>query len=244
MTIKYYLKKQEYLKAKSSVIQLHKCIAAVMVSMGLMIEETQHRMIQEYKETPENPLSLSQQEMQAAYMPCVGSLLANAPVNVEGLNVKHVPLWLSSSLTVVEHVQDCHKRVDVIETQLWEAQCLDGLDTIRDIARTQHESYTYHDRNMHSQAHMTHVIEWMMRLDRHLDAAVAKYRVVCKALLSLRGPGEWENKLKVLHDKDISSMEGAVFTINREDGMEEDLQWSRKKRKVMASEGKRYKMRD
>lgn len=126
-------------------------------------------------------------------MPCVAALIREAPIWVDGLkDVEHERLWMPSSLTLLQQSEGCKSSVDLIEEQLREAQCLDALDTIRGIARSQRASWAYRDANMQGQVHMTHAASFMECLQRRLDSAVTKYRA---ALLGLQGTGDWEKTL-------------------------------------------------
>ncbi|PBK66563.1 hypothetical protein ARMSODRAFT_977475 [Armillaria solidipes] len=140
------------------------------------------------------------------------------------------PLAEEAALTTEQRMEGCKGGVVKIEEELREAQCLDVLDVVWGIIRAQRDSYTYHDRNMWGQVHMTRAIAFIEHLGHQLDGAVAKYNTARAALLCLRGSGEWKRKLRVLMKADVSSIEGAVFMID--DGMEPDIVRYRKKKKT------------
>ncbi|PBK94556.1 hypothetical protein ARMGADRAFT_1029626 [Armillaria gallica] len=135
-------------------------------------------------------------------------------------DVESKRLLLPSDIPLLLRMERCKGDVMNVEEQLCEVQCLDALDVLRGIIRAQWDSYVYHDVNMRGQVHMTWVAAFMEHLQRRLESAAAKYRVARVALLSLRGPGAWESKLRVLTQVDMTNMEGAVFTIDLDDGTE------------------------
>ncbi|SJL16811.1 uncharacterized protein ARMOST_20340 [Armillaria ostoyae] len=79
-----------------------------------------------------------------------------------------------------------------------------------------------------------HAIAFIERLGHQLDGAMVKYNMARAALLCLRGPGEWEDRLRVLTKADVTNIEGAVFTID--DGMEPDTMCYHKKKKKTAAQ--------
>ncbi|PBK67937.1 hypothetical protein ARMSODRAFT_1019983 [Armillaria solidipes] len=200
------------------------------MAMGLLIEETQRRIRVDYKEMEENPLTRTQLKeqqdrqvtlqhqltqfcmLQAAYMPCVLPLIEEAPAKVEGADdVEHATLWLPSTLTVEQQTLGCKGNIIKIEEDLCEAQCFDVLDMIRGVC-------------------MTRATAFMEGLTCKLEVGAAKYKVAQAALFALRGPGDWEECLRVLQASDIRTMDGAVFCIGFEE-MEDDVSRYRKRKK-------------
>lgn len=221
-------------------------------------------MIQDYKETEEDPLTISdlndQQKhrtvlqcevkqfhgMQAAYMPCVAPLLLESPAQIDGtVNIEHECLLLPLALTPAQRTEGCQSELSQIEEKLREAQCIDALETLCGLICMKRDTYRYQDSNMRGQLHMTHAAGFVDCLQHRLDSTVVKYWASREALLSLRGFGPWEKKLQVLKDSDIDCMDGVVFSIDVKDGMEDDPTHSRKKRRTlpeqvtMAGEGHR-----
>ncbi len=83
---------------------------------------------------------------------------------------------------------------------------------------------------MQGQARMTHMAMFMETLKRILEVAAVKYRVVQSVLLVLRGPGAWEECLRVLQASDVGTMDGAVFSIGLEE-TDDDMSHYRKRKK-------------
>ncbi|SJL16810.1 uncharacterized protein ARMOST_20339 [Armillaria ostoyae] len=136
--VKHRLKEQDHAALAKGGIKLHTCGPAASIRMGLLIEDTQCHLVQDFKATEENPLTLMQQKEQhdrhgdadSVYAMC-SSLVARY-----------------AALTAEQRMEGCKGKVVKIEEDLREAQCLDALDVIRGIIRAQHDSYAYHDRNM------------------------------------------------------------------------------------------------
>ncbi|KAK0232589.1 hypothetical protein IW262DRAFT_1451048 [Armillaria fumosa] len=162
-------------------------------------------------------------------MPIVASLLDEKPVQLGGSDVEHESLLLPSVLTSQQRVEGCRGGIEMIEEQLHKAQCLDALDGMHGIIWAQYDSFAYHDRNMWGQVYMTCAIAFIEHLRKCLDITITKYNVTRAALLSLHGPGEWEKRLRIMTQADVTSIEGAVFSIN--DGVEEDVTCYCKKKK-------------
>ncbi|KAK0467568.1 hypothetical protein IW261DRAFT_1346245 [Armillaria novae-zelandiae] len=118
---------------------------------------------------------------------------------------------LPSMLTEQQWLYGCKGNVVTVEEELREAQCLDALDTIRGVSCTIHDSYTFCDRNMQGQAQMTHAATFLAGLKMKLEAEAMKYPVTRGALLSLQGPGPWEDHLKVLQASNIETMDSTVL---------------------------------
>ena len=55
----------------------------------------------------------------------------------------------------------------------------------------------------------------MQKLQRQIEANIVaardRYNQACAALLSLRGPGDWESTLQELHQQDIRGLNKHVF---------------------------------
>ncbi|PBK60375.1 hypothetical protein ARMSODRAFT_1026563 [Armillaria solidipes] len=149
--VKYRLKEKDRVAVAKGGVKLHKCGPAATIGMGLLIEDAQRQLIQEFKETVENLLTLSERkeqqsrrvtlrrqltqfrEMQAAYMPGSASILQSLPVRMEGSDVESEQLLLPSALSPLQRMTGLKGDVADMEEQLCEAQCLDVLDTIRGI---------------------------------------------------------------------------------------------------------------
>ncbi|KAK0439646.1 hypothetical protein EV421DRAFT_1737806 [Armillaria borealis] len=220
VTVKHRLKEQNRVAAA----------AKAAIGMGLMIEESQRNLIQDFKETSEEPLTVTQRkerqtrcltlqwqvtqwrEMQVAYLPCTATLLKATPVLANRSDVESERLLLPSDIPLLLRMEGCKGDVVNIEEQLCEAQCLDALDVLRGIIRAQRDSYAYRDANMRGQVHMMRAAAFMEHLQRRLESAAAKYQAARAALLNF--------KLRVLTQVDVTNMEGAVFTIDLDDGTE------------------------
>lgn len=185
-------------------------------------------------------------EMQVTYLPCAMTLLKAMPVLANGSDVESERLLLPSDIPLLLRMEGCKGDVVNVKEQLREAQCLDALDMLRGIIRAQQDSYAYRDMNMRGQVHMTQAAAFMEHLQQHLESVVAKYRAARVALLSLRGPEAWESKLRVLTQVDMTNMEGAMITIDLDDGTEtEKTHYGKKPERAqqqVVSEAEGYRM--
>ncbi|KAK0488272.1 hypothetical protein EDD18DRAFT_1110250 [Armillaria luteobubalina] len=234
--MKHRLKEQDRILAVKGAMKLHSCSPAAAMGMGLLIEEMQQHLMKDFKTLSEDPLTLTQhkeqhdrqvtlrwqltqfRDMQAAYMPGVASLLSGKPVQLGGSDIEHESLLLPSVLTSQQRAEGCRGSVKMVEEQLCEAQCLDTLDVVHGIIQAQRDSFAYCDRNMQGQVHITCTIAFIKHLGKCLDVAVTK---------------EWEKSLRIMTQADVTSVEGAVFSIN--DG-DKDVTHYRKKKKKTATQ--------
>ncbi|KAK0183998.1 hypothetical protein F5146DRAFT_908764, partial [Armillaria mellea] len=83
------------------------------------------------------------------------------------------------------------------------AECLDALETVWSAQHTLYAFYTFCDMSVHGQAALTRVGTLVECQVVRSKFAGDKYCRACHALLSLKGPGEWEKKLHKLEDTDV-----------------------------------------
>ncbi|KAH8077051.1 hypothetical protein BXZ70DRAFT_911457 [Cristinia sonorae] len=144
-------------------------------------------------------------EIQAIYMPSVPQRIAltNSTTDDSATSrAEDSPLHLPSSFSIEEHGQ-CAFGLVAAEEQLREGQCNDSLDDIRSKLYIKARLITYKKNNSHGQGMNTRSRTLLNCNDSKIKRSVQKYRVARAALLSLRGPGKWEEQLRVLQDEHL-----------------------------------------
>lgn len=94
-----------------------------------------------------------------------------------------------------------------------EAQCFDALASMRSALRAKTHLIKHKNANVRGQRRTTRALGVIDRYDARANVVVAKYWDGRKALLALRGPGEWETTLLELKDGDIRAPGAHEFTI-------------------------------
>lgn len=108
----------------------------------------------------------------------------------------------------------CHAGLCSIEENLWEAQCLDALESIHSSQQTMQAFLAFRNWNLRGQAQMTRAAATVQCQMARSRFAEKKYNQARAALLSLHGLGDWENCLRVLKPDDVQSFQGLDFNID------------------------------
>lgn len=152
-------------------------------------------------------------DLQAVYMSCSTALLAANSGSREG-NVETEALILPSSLLPDVRRTGCAEGLAAKEEKLREAQCYDALETVRTMQRTQRSLKAFRNRNLRGQRQTGRSFATILRLQGKSTLAAEKYHTARAALLALRGPGIWENTLRVLKAEDIRALDSEIFDID------------------------------
>jgi hypothetical protein len=99
------------------------------------------------------------------------------------------------------------------------AQAHEGLRDLRRHLRIRTLAHQFKRRHTEGQAAYTKSQALQSSIEVRIKGAVARYRTARTALLSLRGPSDWEDVLQVLEQKDIRGMNER--TLNEEEKEEE-----------------------
>jgi hypothetical protein len=149
-------------------------------------------------------------QFQALYTPSVQLLEAGIPspprTTSDVITPENTKLWLPSALC-------SHRRVDTellsIEWELRYAQAGDALDELRQTLRLRSYMYSFKMDWVRRQSANTRARNALSRVEAKAAAAAEKYRAARAALMSLtlfiRKVG-WDNKYKVLDQKDVRGM--------------------------------------
>ncbi|SJL15740.1 uncharacterized protein ARMOST_19245 [Armillaria ostoyae] len=120
-------------------------------------------------------------------------------------NPEDVKLWLPSHLPGDRRRVVCMEGLPAIEERLRVAQCHDALNGIRHTLRLKTRMIHFRNKNTRGQRPSTRARAVIDGVHQRALAFATKYRTARTAKLALSGPGEWEDTLLVLENKDIRS---------------------------------------
>ena len=159
--------------------------------------------------------------LQAVYMPAASLMMAQydeaqKSLPIEGRardEVEYHLLWLPSALPDDHRLHNCLANLVTIETKLRQAQCYDMLEKIRSLQRGRLSFIGFRNRNIRGQNPNTRASETIARVETKCMALAVKYREARAALFKLIGPGAWENELRELSHKDLTTPDGTEISI-------------------------------
>ena len=125
-------------------------------------------------------------------------------------------LPLPSSIPPPLRASTCPAPVVSIEERLREAQAFESLDDARRYLRQRTFASGFKIKNITGQRANTRARQWINTINSKVVAAKLSYRHARSRLLSLRGPGVWEQTLKVLSDADVRGVNERTLTAEEE----------------------------
>lgn len=153
---------------------------------------------------------------QAIYMPGLSRAIEAAedqPGRPDWQQAENVPLYMPSSLDPLIRSSACDTRIAAIEESLREAQGYEMLDEMRSGLRARMFANKFKIKNVTGQRANTQARSWQKTIDRKVIVAKHTYRRARTALLVLRGPGEWSEKiLRQLNDADVRAFNERALT--------------------------------
>jgi hypothetical protein len=156
--------------------------------------------------------------LQTVYMPgVVMKLAADSASDDKPHDIEDVRLWLPSELDTDLREHGCHKDLAKMEEQLREGQCRDALDKIRNLQCAKMHFIHHRNSNVRGQKRATRSHALIDGITQRVNLSATRYRDARNALVALRGPGVWEDELRVLKDEDICSPNASAFNIENPD---------------------------
>ena len=156
--------------------------------------------------------------VRACYLPGLANFLAASQTsNTSATKAEDTPLHLPSSIPADKHSSVCIGDVDKIEERFREGQATEALTQLRLQLAKRSCAFRYQCQNADSQRSYTRFRALQDQTNEKIKESQLRYTVARAALLSLRGPGEWEKTLQVLRREDIRGLgERALMTEERE----------------------------
>lgn len=159
-------------------------------------------------------------EIQEVYMPGVDAqVLAHAlrtstpsstsssiSKTAASIHIEDAKLFLPSELTRVEREEFCTENLASIEERLRHSEASDALEKIRRQLRTRTFTNQFKIKNVTGQRLNTRSRAAQGTIDEGVKVSQLRYTRARSALLTLRGPGTWEDTLQVLTSSDVRGL--------------------------------------
>jgi hypothetical protein len=145
-------------------------------------------------------------EVQLAYIPDIGPLVANTASKLDSLTAENVPLFLPSSLSPNHQNTPGFSKALAHEVQLRIAQAGDALTDIRHNLRIISGLWRFKKVNISGTGNRpnTRMRSLFNRFNHRMRQSVLRYRAARSALLAANLEGRhWEDRLKDLKDDDV-----------------------------------------
>ncbi|KAJ7191702.1 hypothetical protein GGX14DRAFT_537830 [Mycena pura] len=156
---------------------------------------------------------------QAHFMPGLASLLQEHPSHESTARPEEMKLHLPSSFPAAVRAEICIDGLAEEEERLRAAQASDALKDLRRHLRMRMVAHHFKRRHTSGQAAYTKSQALQSAIEQRIKMTTARYNAARAALLSLRGPGKWEETLRVLQQSDIRGINER--TLNDEEREEE-----------------------
>jgi hypothetical protein len=156
---------------------------------------------------------------QVHFMPGLAVLLEAEPSTESSRRPEEMRLHLPSSFTKEVRDRICVAELPSEEERLRLAQAHEALRDLRRHLRIRTLAHQFKRRHTGGQAAYTKSQALQSGIEERIKGAASRYRSAREALLSLRGPGAWEEVLQVLQQADIRGMNER--TLNDEEKEEE-----------------------
>ncbi|EIW79698.1 hypothetical protein CONPUDRAFT_74066 [Coniophora puteana RWD-64-598 SS2] len=208
-------------KEKELLVLPHDISPSVFIRMAMSIEDKQRRIradLQRLRElTAEERTQVELRrtnlyreieklrEVQNVYMPGISALMAASDGDRQS-SAEDIKLTLPSALDQ-EKRKICTHSIDEVECELRNAQCYTSLDRVRSLLQTRYHFTIHRSLNIRGQRATTRAVKLVQDYERKLQAERTKYEESYDALVSLKGPGLWQQSLKPLLKKDLRALQ-------------------------------------
>lgn len=156
-------------------------------------------------------------QIQRVYMPAVRSVLNDTQRQAFDGNGDQLPE--ATRLFMPSEIQSAGLRGKVcaiglaeVEARMRAAEAGDALEQVRHGLRTRTLTNRFRLRNYTGQGMMTKGQGILRQINIKIHIAKLRYRYSRSALLTLRGHGDWEERLRVLKDEDVRALNERALT--------------------------------
>lgn len=122
-----------------------------------------------------------------------------------------IHIYLPSELPSGVRADLCMKGLCEVEDRLRNAQAFEALSDLRRQLRTRTLTAKFKSRNISGQGAWTRLRTLQDGIEVRIKAARVRYCAARTALLSLRGPGDWEKVLQELKQQDVRGINERVM---------------------------------
>ncbi|KAF8137969.1 hypothetical protein K438DRAFT_1638774, partial [Mycena galopus ATCC 62051] len=200
--VRLLIAQEEHAREETGVSRTNK--PASFILAGLEIEEQQ--CVANRKRT----LLLGQvkrlRDEQSHFMPGLAALVGAQFSTENSRRPEEMSLHMPSSFEKDVRDRICITDLPMEEERLRVAQAYEALRVIRRHLRIRTMANSFIRRNTSGQGAYTKSQALRSGVEERIKRAASQYRSARKALLALRGPGAWEEKLQVLQQEDIRGM--------------------------------------
>lgn len=148
-------------------------------------------------------------EVQEVYMPGVDAqVLAHEArsSSTAAIHIEDAKLFLPSELNAIQREEYCREGIVASENRLRYAEAFESLEELRRLLRTRTYLNRFKVKNVTGQKDNTRARDKQSTLDASVKTAELRYNRARQALLVLRGSGDWETVLQVLHSSDVRGL--------------------------------------
>lgn len=138
-------------------------------------------------------------------------------VTATTLHAENVTLYMPSELSISDRRKYCPNGLAALEGRIRYAEATDSLEMLRHHLRTRSFTNKFKIANVTGQVKNTRAREIQHRIDDRVRASELQYRRARVALKILRGPGDWENTLRVLEKSDVRALNERELTTQEKD---------------------------
>ncbi|KAF9496215.1 hypothetical protein BDN71DRAFT_1505912 [Pleurotus eryngii] len=154
---------------------------------------------------------------QTSYMPGLSEYLKQTSNEEDTATPELMPLFLPSFFAEEKRATICEPNLRDLEDRLRFAQASEALSKLRRQLRTRSFAHSYKTRNINSQGAYTHSRLLQNQIEVRIKAIRILYNIAREALLSLRGPGDWEAVLRPLLPEDIRGINERTLTAEEQE---------------------------
>jgi hypothetical protein len=133
------------------------------------------------------------------------------------VHVEDCKLYMPSDLSQSDRRKYCPNGLSDMENRLRFAEASDTLESLRHHLRTRSFANRFKIANVTGQIRNTRARETQHRIDDKVRGAELQYWCSRDALLRLRGPGPWEDKLRVLEQLDVRALNERELTVQEKE---------------------------
>lgn len=157
-------------------------------------------------------------EIQHVYMPGVDAqvlahearLSSKSPTT--SVHIEDAVLFMPSELATIPRAEYCIEGLPEIENRLRYAEAFESLEELRRQLRCRTYMNRFKVKNVTGQKDNTRARDKQSTIDAAVKVAELRYNRARKALLALRGPGDWETTLQVLQSSDVRGLNERSLT--------------------------------
>lgn len=157
-------------------------------------------------------------EIQQTYMPGVDAqVLAHearlsSNSSTSPVHVEDAVLFMPSELTNLQRAEYCNEGIAEVENRLRYAEAFESLEELRRQLRCRTYMNRFKVKNVTGQKDNTRARDKQSTIDAAVKTAELRYNRARKAVLALRGPGDWEASLQVLLSTDVRGLNERSLT--------------------------------